>query len=130
MLAAIYTNQARWIWTPPVAGPTVFHQGGDDAPAKRKRKKRYTTQDLYEDFEQTIRALAAGPVHETPVVATVGHTPILFNAETHYAEAFEVLFTHAKAHEDLSLKLSALKREILLMQQRHLDDDEDMMLWL
>lgn len=104
-----------------VPTPTVVVVGGDDSPAKRKRRK--TQQDLFLELDATIHQLLAGePDVEVvpPVVATAPGETVGEKLES----AFSKLVLLTAEQDDWTSKIAQLRTALNAYQQQIWDDDE------
>lgn len=107
-------------------GPTVYYQGGDDAPRKTRRKRR----DLFHDMERTIHALLHPPAPAHPIVAAVPVVP----SESLRTKLDDLLALAGESHGllqragRLRADLAALEAQRQAIRDR--DEEEEFLIWM
>lgn len=107
-------------------GPTVYYQGGDDAPRKTRRKRR----DLFHDMERTIHALLHPPA---PVDQPVAALPVMPSPSLH--EHVQDLLTLAGESHGLLQRAGRLRADLAALEAqrqaiRDRDEEEEFLIWM
>lgn len=108
-----------------VPGPSVFYQPAVGGTSRRK-KRRNTSQELFDDIEATIRQVLHGP-DTTPVIIQASK-PVVVERTNQFESALRELDRLSKTSRDLAIRVARLRADIdnqQRLRQQLIDEDED-----
>jgi hypothetical protein len=112
----------------PEPEPTVIIYGGDDAPRKRRRKRK-TQDELFRELEATIHEV----LHPAPVDAAQEAAPAILETGSARRVVDELLVLAEKQHRFVQ-QAAALRAEIRALEDaarlRIEQDEEDALIWM
>lgn len=108
-------------------GPTVYYQG-DGLSRRRKQQRRNELKELFDAFEETVRATLRGEEPDQPAVVTLRTGPTVVDPARGLDRASIDFLEAAAAQHGFKTRTNALRRELDAYTdrlQREWDQDEE-----
>ena len=112
----------------PIPPPTILYQG--DGKRRKRKKRRYDTQELLKAMERTIYDTLHSTTQTPPAIIEVQSVPATVDLSRGFEAALTELASQATEYRDLSIRIARLRLDVAAYEamKREEDDEEGLLL--